>query len=103
MSQPAPEKGAESDAPRSTQAGTQGTTQRSAEQVVQERAMTQVSDVLLNLEWAIDRARKGLKTVAKDGGNTNVELALADAIKDLDRVRKRLTQDTYYAVDDRLI
>ena len=78
-------------------------TERSAEQVVQERAMTQVSDVLLNLEWAIDRARKGLKTVAKDGGNTNVELALADAIKDLDRVRKRLTQDTYYAVDDRLI
>ena len=95
MSQPAPETGAESDAP--------GSAQRSAEQVVQERAMTQVSDVLLNLEWAIDRARKGLKTVAKDGGNTNVELALADAIKDLDRVRKRLTQDTYYAVDDRLI
>jgi hypothetical protein len=99
MSQPAPETGAESDAPGSAQRSTQ----RSAEQVVQERAMTQVSDVLLNLEWAIDRARKGLKTVAKDGGNTNVELALADAIKDLDRVRKRLTQDTYYAVDDRLI
>jgi hypothetical protein len=103
MSQPAPETGAESDAPGSAQRSTQGSTQRSAEQVVQERAMTQVSDVLLNLEWAIDRARKGLKTVAKDGGNTNVELALADAIKDLDRVRKRLTQDTYYAVDDRLI
>jgi hypothetical protein len=97
MSQPAPE------ASTGSTAGSSTGTERSAEQVVQERAMTQVFDVLLNLEWAIDRASKGLKTVAKDGGNTNVELALADAIKDLDRVRKRLTQDTYYAVDDRLI
>jgi hypothetical protein len=74
MSQPAPESSAE------------GSTRRSAGQVVQERAMTQVS-----------------KTVAKDGGDTNVELALADAIKDLGRSAKRLTQDTCYAVDDRLI
>lgn len=77
--------------------------QRSAEQVMQERAMGAVSDVLFNLEGAIDRARKGLKVVAKDGANMNVELALADVIKELERVRKRLTQDTYYAVDDRLI
>lgn len=77
--------------------------QRSAEQVQRERAMGIVSDVLFNLEGALDQARKGLKIVAKDGGNTNVELALGDAIRDLDRVRKRLTQDTYYAVDDRLI
>ena len=68
-----------------------------------ERAMGLVSDVLFNLEGAIDAARKGLKVVAKDGASINVELALADAIKELDRVRKRLTQDTYYAVDDRLI
>jgi hypothetical protein len=78
-------------------------TQRSPEQVKQERAMGVVSDVLFNLEGAIDTARKGLKVVARDGANLNVELALGDAIKELDRVRKRLTQDTYYAVDDRLI
>jgi hypothetical protein len=84
-------------------AGQEPDTQRSPEQVKRERAMGVVSDVLFNLEGAIDTARKGLKVVAKDGANLNVELALADAIKELDRVRKRLTQDTYYAVDDRLI
>jgi hypothetical protein len=76
---------------------------RSADQEAQERAMAQVSDVLLNLEHTIARARKGHKIVAKDGANLNVELALADLVRDLDKARKRLTQDTYFAVDDRLI
>jgi hypothetical protein len=77
--------------------------QRSEEQVLEERAMGQVSDVLLNLEWTLEAARKGHKVVRKDGANVNAELALADLIKDLERLRKRFTQDTYYAVDDRLI
>lgn len=77
--------------------------ERSEEQVLQERAFEQVSNTLLTLEATLDQARKGQKIVAKDGVNMNVELALADLIKDLDRLRKRFTQDTYYAVDDRLI
>ena len=77
--------------------------QRSEEQIVSERAMGKVSDVLLNLDWTIEAARKGLKVVAKDGVNRNAELALADLIKELERARKRFVQDTYYAVGDRLI
>ncbi len=77
--------------------------ERSQEQVLQERAMSHVSDVLLNLEWTLEAARKGHKAVRKDGVHANAELALADLIKDLERLRKRFTQDTYYAVDDRLI
>lgn len=77
--------------------------QPSDEQVVRERAAQQVSDVLLNIEYAVQRARKGHRIVAKDGVDVNAELALADAVKDLDRIRKRLMQDTYFAVDSRLI
>jgi hypothetical protein len=77
--------------------------ERSTEQVAQERAMGAVSDVLLNIEGTLAHAKKALKLVDKDGVNPNASLALGDAIRDLERVRKRLTQDTYYAVDDRLI
>lgn len=76
---------------------------RSADQIVHERAYTQVSDVLFNLEHTVARAKKGHRIVAKDGAEMNVELALADLIKDLERLRKRFEQDTYYAVDDRMI
>jgi hypothetical protein len=44
-------------------------------------------------------ARRALKTVRKDGADSNAELALVDAVKELERVRKRLTQDTYFAGD----
>jgi predicted O-methyltransferase YrrM len=71
----------------------------STDQVPRERAAGEVSDVLLNLEHTLARAKKAHKIVAKDGVDTNVELALADAIKDLERVRKRLQQDTYFAGD----
>ncbi len=83
MSQPAPE--------------------RSNEQVAMERAAAQISDVLLNIEHALDRAKKARAVVVKDGVDVNAELALGDAIKDLEKLRKRLTQDTYYATDVRLI
>lgn len=74
-------------------------TQRSADQVGHERAMGEVSDVLLNLEHAVARAKKALKVVAKGGAEPNLELALAESVKDLERVRKRLMQDTYFAGD----
>ena len=75
------------------------TMQRSPEQASHERAMGEVSDVLLNVEHALSRAKKALKNVAKSGGEPNVELALTEAVRDLDKVRKRLMQDTYFAGD----
>lgn len=68
-----------------------------------ERAAGQVSDVLLNIEYAIAKARKGHKVVAKDGVDRNAELALAEVTRELGRLHKRLMQDTYFAVGDRLI
>lgn len=68
-----------------------------------ERAMGLVSDVLLNIEYALSKAKKGHRQIAKDGKHPNAELALADAVKDLARIHKRLMQDTYFAVDDRLL
>lgn len=73
--------------------------QRSADQLAEERAAAQVSDVLLTLEHALARARKGLAVVRKDGADRNAELALADTVKELERLRKRLMQDTYFAGD----
>ncbi len=55
--------------------------------------------MLLNLEHTLARAKKAQKIVAKDGVDSNAELALGVAIKDLERVRKRLQQDTYFAGD----
>ena len=81
----------------------QPASERSDEQVARERAAAEVSDVLLNLEHALARARKAKSVVAKDGVDGNAELALTDAVKDLERLRKRLTQDTYFASDMRLI
>ena len=73
--------------------------ERSVEQVARERAMGEVSDVLLTVKHALDRARRALKTVRKDATDTNAELALAEAVRELERVRKRLKQDTYFAGD----
>lgn len=73
--------------------------ERSLQQVAQERALGEVSDTLLCIEQAIDRARRGLKVTAKSGGDHNVELALRETITELQRARKRLMQDTYYAGD----
>ena len=81
----------------------QPASERSDEQIARERAATQISDVLLNLEHTLARARKGHKIVAADAADLNAELALAELIKELDGLRKRFTQDTYYASDPRLI
>jgi len=73
------------------------------DQGARERAAGQVSDVMLNLEWTVASAKKGHKLVAKDGVDRNAELALAELAKELERLRKRLLQDTYFAVGDRLL
>lgn len=64
-----------------------------------EEAMGEVSAVLLNLEHTIQRAKKGLAKVKREGGDRNVELALEAAIVELQKQHKRLMQDTYYAGD----
>ena len=81
----------------------QPASERSSEQIARERAAAEVSDVLLNIEHALARAKKARSVVAKDGVDANAELALSAAVKDLERLRKRLTQDTYFASDMRLI
>lgn len=81
----------------------QPASERSSEQVARERAAGHVSDVLLNLEYALTAAKKAHRQVAKGAADVNAELALADTLKDLERVRKRLMQDTYFAADTRLI
>ncbi|MBX3089855.1 MAG: hypothetical protein KF772_04650 [Cryobacterium sp.] len=73
--------------------------QRSPQQIAHENALGEISDVLLNLEHTIDRSKKALARVRKAGGDSNVELALEEALADLQRVHKRLMQDTYYAGD----
>ena len=72
---------------------------RTEAEIAHEQALGEISDVMLNLEHTIARAKKALLRVKKNGGHNNVELALADAIKDLERSHKRLMQDTYYAGD----
>jgi hypothetical protein len=59
----------------------------------------QVSDTMLCVEQAIDRAKRGIKNTEKAGGDVNVELALNAALADLQRIRNRLMQDTYFAGD----
>lgn len=76
--------------------------ERSSEELARERAAGRVSDVLLNLEYTLEAAHKARKIVARDGVDTNSELALRDSLRDLERIRKRLLQDAYFAVDTRL-
>lgn len=82
-----------------SQPGARKPDDRSAEQVAHERAMGEVSDTMLCIEQAIDRAKRGLKNTGKTGGDVNVDLALSAALTDLQRIRKRLMQDTYFSGD----
>jgi hypothetical protein len=81
------------------QPGGRNADDRSADQAAHERAMGEVSDTLLCIEQAIDRAKRGLKNSAKRGGDVNVDLALNEALADLQRIHKRLMKDTYFAGD----
>ena len=80
--------------------GQQSLDGRTPEQMAMERAAQKVSDVLLNLEHSIAAAKKSLKIIEKDGVDTNAQLALQDLIPQLERARKRLQQDTYFAGDN---
>ncbi len=73
---------------------------RSAEQIAEERAMAEVSDVLLNLEHTLARASKARKRLASGVEGHNARLALDDAVKALEVTRKRLQQDAYFGGDE---
>jgi len=72
---------------------------RAASQRAHEQSMGEVSDVLLNLEHTLNRAKRARTVLKKSGANRNAELAIDALIADLTRVHKRLMQDTYYAGD----
>ena len=69
---------------------------RSNEEAAHELVMNGVSDVLLNIEHALSRAKKVRTLAAKHDEEVNARLALDDAIESLDKTRKRLMQDAYY-------
>jgi len=72
---------------------------RAPEQVSHERSLGEISDVLLNLDHTLARAKKAKSRMAKDPEAHNAALALDDLIRELERARKRLVHDTYYADD----
>jgi len=82
-----------------TAAEAPGPSGHSPEEKAREMALGEVSDVLLNLEHSLARARKALARVRKHAKEPNIELALIAAIADIEKTRKRLMQDTYYAGD----
>ena len=72
---------------------------RAPEQAARERSLGEISDVLLNLDHTLARAKKAKSRLAKDPEAHNAVLALDDLIRELERARKRLVHDTYYADD----
>ncbi|OBE99006.1 hypothetical protein [Mycobacterium sp. 852002-10029_SCH5224772] len=77
--------------------GTPAHDPRSEAQAAHERAMTEVSDVLVNVEHALARAKKAKKRLGPSPEESNALLALGDAIKSLEQVRTRLQKDAYFA------
>lgn len=70
--------------------------ERSGDEAAHELVMNGVSDVLLNIEHAISRAKKVGGQAAKYDEEVNAKLALDEAVTSLEKTRKRLMQDAYY-------
>ncbi len=75
-------------------------TERDPDQLVYEQAMAEVSDVLLNLEHKLARARKAQRRLGVTAAEHNARLALDDVIVALDSARKRLQKDAYFSGDE---
>ncbi|WP_007024685.1 hypothetical protein [Saccharomonospora iraqiensis] len=73
---------------------------RTQSQAAHERAMSEVSDVLMNIENALSRAKKAKKRLGTGPEEHNAQLALNDATKTLEQARARLQKDTYFGGDD---
>lgn len=80
--------------------GTPAHDPRAASQAAHERAMSEVADVLVNVEHALARARKAKKRLRTSAEENNAQLALGDAIKSLENVRSRLQKDAYFSGDE---
>jgi hypothetical protein len=76
-----------------------GQPERSSEQLATERAMAEVSAVMLNIEHSLERARVAHKRVAGMGDSRNIELALKDTIQALEKLRKQFRKDAYNPTD----
>lgn len=61
--------------------------------------MNEVSDVLRNIDHALDRAKKARKRLGDEEEVHNARLALAEAITSLTHTRKRLQRDAYFDGD----
>ena len=72
-----------------------------AEERAREQAMGEVSDVLTNLDYALERARKALERIRKSGAHPNAEAALKDLVDALQAERKRFVQQTYFSVPNK--
>lgn len=79
--------------------GSTANAHRSHEEAAHEHVMNEVSDVLLNIEHSLSRAKKARAVAAKHEAESNSKLALDDAIAALEKTRKRLMQDAYYRQD----
>lgn len=77
-------------------ASSPGGAEPSDEDAAHALAMNGVSDVFLNIEHALSRAKKARVQAAKHEKEVNAKLALDEAITSLDKTRKRLMQDAYY-------
>lgn len=70
--------------------------ERSPEEVAREQALHEVEQTLLNIEQAIRRAEGAASRISLDGNERNLRLALDDAIRQLEEVRKELFQTGYF-------
>ncbi|MEH3136140.1 MAG: hypothetical protein PGN30_14205 [Mycolicibacterium neoaurum] len=73
---------------------------RRQEQQNHEKAMSEVSDVMVNLDHTIARATKARKRLGESPEEHNAKLALSDALNMLRQVRTRLERDTYFGGDE---
>jgi isopentenyl diphosphate isomerase/L-lactate dehydrogenase-like FMN-dependent dehydrogenase len=70
------------------------------QRVMTEAHSSEVEKVLLYVSDARDRARRAAELLTKDGARESVVQALRTTEAELDQLHRRLTQSTFYALDD---
>lgn len=73
--------------------------QLTPQQAAHEAAMAEVEETLLNIEQAIRRADRAHRAVGSRSADANLELALKEALGQLESTRKALFQATYFSSD----
>lgn len=77
-----------------------GIPERTPEQAADEAAFGQVNETIVNIEHAVRRAEKAHKKLVRQGTHPGHIKAIETAIAELKATRKKLTQSTYFAVED---